>query len=188
MYATPTIRLALRVAAKAHNGQVRKTGDIPFIVHPVAVALILAEYTDDEITLAAALLHDVLEDCPDVYSEAQMRKDFGDEVTGTVKAVSNDPSIADWRQRNEAYLKNLKAYDNDKAVMVCAADKINNLTDILESGEALAPNAWENFNGGKDDQLWWYNACYELIAECLPEHPLARQLQDLITKLAAAVK
>lgn len=188
MYATPTIRQALRIAAKAHRNQTRKGSDIPYLVHPVAVALILMEHTSDEATLAAALLHDVLEDARDVYSEEQMREDFGSVVTDTVKAVTKDDSITDWRARNEDYLATLRASNNDRAMMVCAADKINNLTDTLEDYEARRPNTWAKFHTGKEDQLWWYTAVYELVAEKMPGYGLTEELNELVERLGVVVE
>ena len=187
MYVTPIIRLALQVSAKAHNDQVRKGSDTPYLVHPVGVMLILAEFTNNDEVLAAALLHDVLEDCSDVYSESQMRREFGDEITGIVKAVTKDSAITDWRARNDNYLATLRASNNGSAIMVCAADKINNLVDVLEDYEAMGPVVWEKFSAGKDDQLWWYNAAYELIADCMPDHRLTKGLNDLVDKLALIV-
>ena len=85
------VNLALKVASKAHRDQVRKGTDIPYISHPVAVALIIGEYTTDEDVIVAGILHDVLEDVrPSIYSEADMRGDFGDKITDIVKDVSED--------------------------------------------------------------------------------------------------
>ena len=68
---------AFETAAKAHEGQLRKSGE-PYITHPVAVAKILAELGLDRATIIAALLHDTVEDTP--YNLIQLRSDFGDEV------------------------------------------------------------------------------------------------------------
>ena len=58
------INQALIVAAKAHSGQTRKGTNIPYITHPVAVALLASDYTDDEDVIIGALFHDILEDVP----------------------------------------------------------------------------------------------------------------------------
>lgn len=187
MYATPVVRQALQVSARAHDGQFRKGGEVPYIVHPVSVALILAEFTEDEATLAAGLLHDVLEDCPDVYSEEQMREDFGNLITDTVKAVTKDLTITDWHISNEKYLEKLRASKNGRAIMVCAADKINNLTDTLEDPEVQTPEIWDKFTGSKEDQFWWYSSVYQLVAECMPNHPLTGILATLVNDLAVIV-
>jgi len=79
------IRRAYEVAAVAHEGQKRRTGD-PYIVHPIAVAQILATYGLDTATLAAALLHDVVEDT-DISLE-DLERDFGGEVALLVDGVT----------------------------------------------------------------------------------------------------
>ncbi len=79
------LREAHEVAKAAHEGQVRKTGD-PYITHPVTVALMLAEYGLDEPTLAAALLHDTVEDTS--LSLADISARFGDEVARLIDGVT----------------------------------------------------------------------------------------------------
>lgn len=72
-------------AKLAHDGQLRKSGD-PYITHPVAVAEILADLGLDTNTLAAALLHDTIEDTK--YSSAELRRDFGEEIANLVEGVT----------------------------------------------------------------------------------------------------
>ena len=79
------IEKAFLRAEKAHEGQLRKSG-APYITHPVAVAEILAELGLDSNTIAAALLHDTLEDTE--YSSELLRKEFGDEIGNLVDGVT----------------------------------------------------------------------------------------------------
>ena len=79
------IERAFQVAADAHQGQLRKSGE-EYITHPVAVTQILAELGLNETTLIAALLHDTVEDTP--YSLDQLRADFGDEIATLVDGVT----------------------------------------------------------------------------------------------------
>src|SRR4051794_40734145 len=76
---------AYAVAERHHQGQQRKSGD-PYITHPLAVATILAELGMTEATLAAALLHDTVEDT--AYTLDELRADFGDEVAMLVDGVT----------------------------------------------------------------------------------------------------
>jgi len=76
---------AFIAAETAHRGQLRKSGD-PYITHPVAVAEILVEFGLDPATIAAALLHDTVEDTS--YSIDKLREDFGDEVANLVEGVT----------------------------------------------------------------------------------------------------
>src|SRR5690606_13552874 len=74
---TQLLLRAYGVAERAHQGQLRKSGD-PYITHPVAVATILAELGMTPPTLAAALLHDTVEDTD--YPLSELRREFGDEI------------------------------------------------------------------------------------------------------------
>ncbi len=79
------VEKAFEQAKNAHEGQLRKSGD-PYITHPVAVAEILAELGLDPNTLAAALLHDTVEDTS--YSSDQLRSEFGEEISNLVDGVT----------------------------------------------------------------------------------------------------
>jgi GTP pyrophosphokinase len=79
------VERAFVTAEEAHRGQLRKSGD-PYITHPVAVAEILVDFGLDPATIAAALLHDTVEDTH--YSPEKLREDFGDEVASLVEGVT----------------------------------------------------------------------------------------------------
>ena len=76
---------AFLVAKQAHTGQLRKSGE-DYITHPVAVAMILADFGLNEAVVIAALLHDTVEDTS--YSLTQLRKDFGEEIALLVDGVT----------------------------------------------------------------------------------------------------
>ena len=82
---TSVVERACEVAERAHKGQLRKSGD-PYITHPVAVAEILLDFGLDANSIAAALLHDTVEDTS--YSQESLRKDFGPEVASLVDGVT----------------------------------------------------------------------------------------------------
>lgn len=79
------VEKAYRIAHDSHAGQMRKSGE-PYIIHPLSVAIILAELELDKETIAAGLLHDVLEDT--VMTEAEMEAEFGKEVVLLVDGVT----------------------------------------------------------------------------------------------------
>ena len=79
------VERAFVAAENAHRGQLRKSGD-PYITHPVAVAEILVDFGLDPATIAAALLHDTVEDTS--YSPAKLREEFGEEVASLVEGVT----------------------------------------------------------------------------------------------------
>ncbi|GAA2723813.1 RelA/SpoT family protein [Cellulomonas aerilata] len=119
------IERAYAVAEQAHRGQMRKSGD-PYITHPVAVATILAELGMTTATLAAALLHDTVEDTE--YSLDQLRKDFGPEVAMLVDGVTklDKVSYGDAAQA-ETVRKMVVAMARDIRVLVIKlADRLHN--------------------------------------------------------------
>lgn len=79
------IRKAYRVASEAHQGQVRKSGE-PYIIHPLYVAIILADLELDKETIAAGLLHDVVEDT--IMTDAEIAEQFGEDVALLVEGVT----------------------------------------------------------------------------------------------------
>ena len=113
------------VAEKAHRGQLRKSGD-PYITHPVAVATILAELGMTPSTLAAALLHDTVEDTD--YSLDQLRREFGHEIAMLVDGVTKLDKVkyGDAAQA-ETVRKMVVAMSRDIRVLVIKlADRLHN--------------------------------------------------------------
>ena len=114
-----------------------------------------------------------------------MLRDFGPEVTNTVKAVTKSKEIGTWRGRNEAYLTTLRNSNNQAAYIVCAADKIHNLTACLIDFEQIGDGLWGRFNAGKDQQKWWYRSVLTLLQEKNPDNPLVSELEGLVAQLEA---
>ena len=79
------IEKAYNLARKAHENQVRKSGE-PYIIHPLCVAIILADLEMDKETIAAGLLHDVIEDT--IMTEDEIREEFGKDVALLVDGVT----------------------------------------------------------------------------------------------------
>jgi GTP pyrophosphokinase len=132
---------AYEVAAEYHKHQVRRSGD-PYITHPVAVAGILADLGMTAPTLAAALLHDTVEDTS--YSIDALREEFGDEIARLVDGVTKldkvkygDASTA------ETVRKMVVAMARDIRVLVIKlADRLHNMrTQVDAAGEAGAKSA-----------------------------------------------
>src|SRR5699024_9857509 len=112
-------------AERAHTGQVRKSGD-PYITHPVAVATILAELGMTPSTLAAALLHDTVEDTS--YTLEDLRKEFGDEIAMLVDGVTKlDKVTYGEAAQSETVRKMVIAMARDIRVLVIKlADRLHN--------------------------------------------------------------
>src|SRR6478672_1128310 len=119
------IERAYAVAERAHQGQLRKSGD-PYITHPLAVTTILAELGMTPATLAAALLHDTVEDTS--YSLADLTRDFGDEVAMLVDGVTKlDKVTYGDAAQAETVRKMVVAMARDIRVLVIKlADRLHN--------------------------------------------------------------
>jgi GTP pyrophosphokinase len=156
-------------ASEAHEGQQRRSGE-PFIGHPVGVAHVLAELHLDETTLAAALLHDVVEDT-DVAIE-EVRAEFGEEITRLVEGVTKLTRIH-FQSREQAqaenYRKMIVAMAQDPGViLIKLADRLHNMRTI----EYL----------GKQKQLQKARETLEVyapLAHRLGIHTIKWQLEDL---------
>jgi len=122
---TSIVERAFDAAETAHQGQLRKSGD-PYITHPVAVAEILVEFGLDPATIAAALLHDTVEDTN--YSSEKLRADFGDEVASLVEGVTKlDKLTYGPTAEAETVRKMVVAMAKDIRVLVIKlADRLHN--------------------------------------------------------------
>ncbi len=127
---------AFRFAAAAHEGQQRRSGE-PFITHPVGVAKICAQLHLDEPTLAAALLHDVVEDTE--TDLATVREEFGEEIAALVDGVTKLTRVQfQSREQAEAenYRKMVVAMAEDvRVILVKLADRLHNLRTIEYLGK-----------------------------------------------------
>jgi len=160
---------AFLFASEAHEGQQRRSGE-PFIAHPVGVARVLAELHLDDTTLAAALLHDVVEDTNVTVEE--VRAEFGEEITRLVEGVTKLTRIH-FQSREQAqaenYRKMIVAMAQDPGViLIKLADRLHNMRTI----EYL----------GKQKQLQKARETLEVyapLAHRLGIHTIKWQLEDL---------
>ena len=128
---TALLRRAYEMAEAAHEGQVRKTGD-PYITHPVTVALMLAEYGLDEPTLAAALLHDTVEDT--TLSLSDLTVQFGDEIARLIDGVTKLDRVR-YSNREQAQAATIRkmvvAMAQDVRVLIIKLfDRLHNLRTV----------------------------------------------------------
>ncbi|MBC7512241.1 HD domain-containing protein [Candidatus Saccharibacteria bacterium] len=188
---TQRLDSAIRIAAWAHEqaGQHRKGTDIPYIIHPFGVMTIASGVTGDEDTLIACLLHDILEDVDTgIYSEDQMRNDFGDNVVTIVKDVTKDDTLPDWHAISNAYLDHLQNNACDEAVIVSAADKIHNLQATIIDYHAVGEELWQRFTTKNSaDQLWWYESILKVLQIRNGPAKLCDDLAARVTKLQQIV-
>ena len=182
LVASPRLIKAINTAAWAHRNHVRKGTDIPYVSHVFGVMHLVAQVTDDEDVLIAALFHDILEDVPDEYSPERMAEEFGAHVVELVRGVTKDSTLSSWQDRSDAYLAHLRGAE-DGSVLISAADKLHNLLSIHADLDAIGDELWARFNSGKERQLWWYRSVADLVQERLPGNALGEELARQVQRL-----
>ena len=126
------IEKAYKLAVKAHGDQRRKSGE-PYIIHPLWVAIILADLEMDKETIAAGMLHDVVEDTK--FTEEDIRREFGDEVALLVDGVTKLGRLSYSSDKLEVQAENLRkmflamAKDN-RVIIIKLADRLHNMRTL----------------------------------------------------------
>ena len=119
---------AINFASVAHYGQKRKTVDIPKISHAFGVGALLMKYGYDDDIVIAGLLHDIIEDC-EGYTTDRIKKEFGARVANLVSDETEISKKEDWITRKTIQIEFMKTA-NKEAKIICAADKLHNLTSL----------------------------------------------------------
>ncbi len=170
---------ALRFAARAHARQMRKGTDVPYIVHPVGVMLALLEAGEaDPELLAAALLHDTVEDTETPLE--LLRAQFGARVAEIVEGCSEPDKRDTWEHRKQHTIAYLKTAPRD-IQLVSAADKLHNLRSLIADEALLGETLWTRFKRGRMEVAWYYReVAGSLKAGALSGHPLIRRLDEAV--------
>ncbi len=157
-------------ARNAHEGQKRRSGE-PYIIHPVAVAQILAEMGMDTDSICAALLHDVVEDTP--VTDQQIRASFGESVEQLVDGVTKIGQIpfsaTQEEQQNENIRKMFLAMSRDiRVIIIKLADRVHNMRTL-----AFMPEEKRRFKAKETLEI------YAPIAHRLGIRAFKEELEDL---------
>lgn len=191
MYSTDRISAAFALAALVHEKQKRKSTDIPYISHPMAVAAQVSVWGGSEDQFIAALLHDVVEDGGAQYMPV-IEEHFGKHVLDLVMACSDaapqrgQPKGA-WIERKEKYIANLRSAA-DEVLLISAADKWHNLASILADAKQLGEAVFDRFirqdferTDKKKMVLWYYK---ELLAVYRERNvPVVVELENLLSEI-----
>ena len=156
---------AVKFATEAHCGTERRGKGYPYIIHPMEAAAIVATMTNDQEMLAAAVLHDTVEDT-DVTIE-QIRELFGDRVAELVQheTAPLDDSLT-WREKKTAQLKQLAEAPRDSKI-VALGDKFSNMSGIALDYRQMGDEVWKRFHApnGKSDVEWYYRSLADAMSE-----------------------
>lgn len=159
---------AINFAVKAHSGVERRGKAFPYIVHPMEAMAIVATITNDQELLAAAALHDVVEDTE--YTVEDIRKEFGDRVAKIVDSesdlvVEGKNESESWVERKQYAIDRLKKLDRDGKI-VAIGDKLSNARAMLQDYEKLGEELWNKFHV-TDPKLhkWHYEGLRDSLSD-----------------------
>lgn len=155
---------AVLFAAAQHDGMLRKGTDLPYIVHPAEVLAIASALTNDGEVLAAAVMHDVIEDCG--VSEEALAKRFGSRVARLVMSEtqlsSGDPRVT-WETRKREALSHIAAGSRD-VKLIALADKLSNMRAIHRDYDRDRDNMFLRFHQhDKRRHAWYYRGMTALL-------------------------
>ena len=184
---TAVLDRAIVFAVKAHSGTERRGKGYPYIVHPLEAVEIVATMTNDQELLAAAALHDTVEDT-DVTVE-QIREEFGDRIADLVasendtfeEGVSEEDS---WHARKQAAIDRL-AKAGREAKMVALGDKLSNMRAIARDYAVQGDALWNLFHA-KDpkDHEWHYRGLADALRD-LEDTFAYKEFESLINQVFA---
>ena len=160
---------AIIFATRAHSGTYRKGTKIPYIVHPIEAAAIVATMPDDPDMIAAAVLHDVVEDTDATLEE--IRFFFNEHIARLVEAESEDkrkdlPPQETWMVRKMETLTFLREEADREAKILALADKLSNIRAIHRDQKTIGDQLWQRFNEKSKEKHGWM---YRQVADALSE-------------------
>jgi (p)ppGpp synthase/HD superfamily hydrolase len=189
-----TLVEAVKLASKLHSRQRKKKSivpDIPYMGHLMEVAGIVQANGGDETTVAAALLHDAIED-QGAEAREQIRDKLGQEVLDIVEACTESETFPKppWRERKEVYL-NLVATASLPVLLVIIADKLQNSRALLRRLKLEGAEGWGN--PSREEKVWYLHSLVEALRRRLTQldqqtnSPMLVSLHLLIEEYAEVV-
>jgi (p)ppGpp synthase/HD superfamily hydrolase len=160
------------------------------LAHLLGVCALVQHHGGSEDEAIAALLHDALEDKPDLMSPEDIRARFGEVVLQLVLVATDTPpgyaggAKSSWSDRKEAYLRDVRKKD-PSLLRVTVADKVDNLRALLADYVRIGEPFWDRFNAPRDAQLWYYRAAAEAYRTAGFSGPLLAEMERLVGALEA---
>ena len=182
---------AIVFAVEHHQDVRRKMEGKPYIFHPVEVAWIAASIKDDDELLAAAVLHDTVEDTDATIED--IREKFGDRVAYLVGMETEDkyPGInpsATWRRRKEESLEELMKTEDPDVRIIWLADKLSNIRSLHRQFVKEGNAVWNYFNEKDPRQHRWYYRRIEALLAPLADTAAYKEYSSLLDRIFAEVE
>ncbi len=187
---SPVVR-AFEFAYNAHKGTKRKATNVPYIIHPLSVAVNLMKTNASEELVVAGLLHDLIED--EGVKLSEISANFGEKVASLVKGASeptklrkstSDPKKT-WKKRKQRTIEFIRGADKDLKLLSCA-DKLSNIKDTIEDHNRLGEKLWDKFNAPKNEQSWYYRSMcnsYQTGPENISDLPIFHEFKSCVKQI-----
>ena len=175
------IEKAIRIIVTAHANQKRKNDGSPYVVHPLMVAIKLMKYNFSDEVIAAALVHDILEDTD--ISEQELRDNLGNGVVDLVKMVTNDNFLS-WEDKKNKYIETVRN-GSEEAKAISIAGKIHNAENFLFTYNQIGSEIWKKFSRGKEKKMWFEEEMLKMFKETW-SHPMINEYEKLVEQMQNA--
>ena len=176
---------AIVFAVKAHKDMFRKGSNMPYILHPIEAATIVSSITEDSNLIAAAILHDVLEDTEVTYE--LLKKEFGFVADLVFYESENKrkgtPPEETWHIRKK---ETIDFFMNDAQIeskIIALGDKLSNMRSIYRDYQKMGDGLWNKFHEkNKNEQGWYYKSMVEALKE-LKSYSAYQEFKELVYKV-----
>jgi guanosine-3',5'-bis(diphosphate) 3'-pyrophosphohydrolase len=176
------VRDAYELLVDKHVGQVQKVNGRPYVEHPAAVATDVSEAGFDPEMVAAALLHDIVEDSHVTVDDVRER--FGDRVAGLVEAMTDRAEIEPYERRKALHRERVVAA-GPEAAAIFAADKLNNVRALRSAYQEQGEEVAKRFVQPLEAKLRVWVADAEMVSAYAAAVPYAQVLEEEVDGLRA---
>jgi (p)ppGpp synthase/HD superfamily hydrolase len=183
-------RKALTYAFDLHADQMKKLSGVPYVGHLLSAAGSVLEHGGTETQAIAALLHDAAEDQGGRKTLNKIEKKFGADVAAIVEDCTDtfeDPKPP-WKERKRAFIRHVGHFPDD-ALIVIAADKLDNCRRTLTNLRATGKSVWKTVSGGRE-RLWYYRSVVDAMKPRLLKIAprLCDELEEAVSDLEKAAR
>lgn len=185
---TDLVDKAIVFATRAHQGTERRDKGFPYIVHPLEALTIVATMTNDPDLLAAAVLHDVVEDTD--VTQQDIAREFGERVAALVMAetdqkVAPDGTPLPWKERKLRDMEQLRGASREVKI-VTMGDKLSNMRAIARDYRQQGDAVWQLFKvKDKAEHAWRYRGLRDALSDLSGTFAF-RELSDLVDEIFGA--
>ena len=180
---------AIVFSTKAHDGMRRRKSDTPYVLHPMEVGVIVGSMTDDQEVIAAAVLHDVVEDAEISIEEIGTR--FGARVMELVASETenkreNLSPEETWLARKNESLEKLRVTDDMGVLMLWLGDKLSNIRTVYRDFRVEGDGVWQKFHQSDKKLQGWYYRSVMKYTDRLSDTLAWNEYQTLVEQLFGA--